>query len=59
VELQGKWTKRCFDLIVAAIALAIVAPALALIALMVKVSSSGPVLYRGTRVGLDGKLFPC
>ncbi len=58
MELQGKWTKRCFDLIVAAIALAIVAPALALIALMIKVSSRGPVLYRGTRVGLDGKLFP-
>jgi len=58
MELQGKWTKRCFDLIVAAIALAIVAPALALIALMIKVSSRGPVLYRGTRVGLDGKFFP-
>jgi len=43
---------------VATIALVIVAPLLALAALMVKLSSRGPVFYRGTRVGLNGKLFP-
>ena len=43
---------------VATIALVIVAPLLALAALIVKLSSSGPVFYRGTRVGLNGKLFP-
>ena len=43
---------------VATIALVIVAPLLAFAALMVKLSSRGPVFYRGTRVGLNGKLFP-
>jgi lipopolysaccharide/colanic/teichoic acid biosynthesis glycosyltransferase len=43
---------------VATIGLVIVAPLLALAALMVKLSSRGPVFYRGTRVGLNGTLFP-
>jgi lipopolysaccharide/colanic/teichoic acid biosynthesis glycosyltransferase len=58
MESQGNWIKSSFDVMVATIALVIVAPLLALAALMVKLSSSGPVFYRGTRVGLDGKLFP-
>lgn len=51
------WTKRLFDLLVAAVGLALVAPVLVSIAVMVKLCSRGPVLYRGARVGLDGKLF--
>jgi lipopolysaccharide/colanic/teichoic acid biosynthesis glycosyltransferase len=58
MEPQGNWIKRSFDVIVATIALVIVAPLLALAAVMVKLSSRAPVFYRGTRVGLDGKLFP-
>jgi len=58
MESQGNWLKRSFDVIVATIALVIVAPLLALAALMVKLSSRGPVFYRGTRVGLNGELFP-
>jgi lipopolysaccharide/colanic/teichoic acid biosynthesis glycosyltransferase len=57
MELRKNWAKRCFDLVVAAIGLAIFAPIFAVIALMVKLSSPGPVLYHGTRVGLNGKLF--
>jgi lipopolysaccharide/colanic/teichoic acid biosynthesis glycosyltransferase len=57
MESQGNWIKRSFDVMVATIALVIVAPLLALAALMVKLSSRGPVFYRGTRVGLNGKLF--
>jgi lipopolysaccharide/colanic/teichoic acid biosynthesis glycosyltransferase len=51
------WAKRPFDTMVAAIGLAILWPVLACIALMIKLSSRGPVLYRGTRVGLHGRLF--
>jgi lipopolysaccharide/colanic/teichoic acid biosynthesis glycosyltransferase len=58
MESQGSWIKRSFDVMVATMALVIVAPPLALAALMVKLSSRGPVFYRGTRVGLNGKLFP-
>jgi lipopolysaccharide/colanic/teichoic acid biosynthesis glycosyltransferase len=50
-------TKRFFDIVVAAIAVVLLAPILILIALTVKVCSPGPVLYRGIRVGLDGRLF--
>jgi lipopolysaccharide/colanic/teichoic acid biosynthesis glycosyltransferase len=58
MESQGNWIKRSFDAMVATIGLVIVAPLLALAALMVKLSSRGPVFYRGTRVGLNGTLFP-
>jgi lipopolysaccharide/colanic/teichoic acid biosynthesis glycosyltransferase len=49
--------KRLFDVVVAATALAAVAPLVALIALLTKLGSPGPVIYRGSRVGLHGRLF--
>lgn len=51
------WAKRLFDITVASLALAVLAPVLILIALLVKLASPGPVLYRGRRVGLGGELF--
>lgn len=56
-SLGGDRTKRFFDVIIAAVALVLLAPVLLLIALVVKVCSPGPVLYRGVRVGLHGRLF--
>lgn len=55
--LIGDRAKRFFDIVVAAIALVLLSPILLLIALTVKVCSPGPVLYRGIRVGWDGRLF--
>ncbi len=57
MALRMDWAKRLFDIVVAAVGLALVAPLLAGIAVMIKLCSGGSVLYRGTRVGLDGKLF--
>jgi lipopolysaccharide/colanic/teichoic acid biosynthesis glycosyltransferase len=54
---RGDWAKRSLDVIVAVLGLVLLGPVLILIALVIKISSPGPVLYRGTRVGLDGKLF--
>ena len=54
---SGDWAKRVLDVLVAAVGLVFVGPLLALIALMIKLSSPGPVFYRGMRVGLDGKVF--
>jgi len=54
---RGNWAKRLLDVIVVALSLVLLGPVLILIALIIKISSPGPVLYRGTRVGLDGKLF--
>lgn len=44
---------RAVNLAVALIALVLVSPALLLIAVLVKLTSPGPVVYRQTRVGLD------
>ncbi len=49
--------KRLVDIAVAAAALAVLLPALAVIAIIAKLSSPGPVLYLGKRVGLHGKPF--
>lgn len=43
--------KRAFDVIVAAIALVLLAPLLLLVAVLIKLDSSGPVLFSQTRVG--------
>ncbi|MEW6443997.1 MAG: undecaprenyl-phosphate glucose phosphotransferase [bacterium] len=53
----SKWEKRVLDLLVSGLALALLCPALALMALLVKCTSPGPVLYRQVRVGFDGKKF--
>jgi sugar transferase (PEP-CTERM system associated) len=49
--------KRLFDIAGALIGLALVAPLMALVALAVKVSSPGRVLYQQPRVGQHGRIF--
>ena len=49
--------KRLFDVAVALVALVVLSPFLALIALAVKVSSAGPVFHRGERIGRGGAPF--
>jgi exopolysaccharide biosynthesis polyprenyl glycosylphosphotransferase len=49
--------KRAFDVVGAALGLMVLAPFMAVIALVVKVTSRGPVLFRQTRVGRDGHTF--
>jgi lipopolysaccharide/colanic/teichoic acid biosynthesis glycosyltransferase len=49
--------KRIFDVCVAAVAIALLSPFLLLIALAVRSSSPGPVLYRQERIGLHGRPF--
>jgi exopolysaccharide biosynthesis polyprenyl glycosylphosphotransferase len=50
-------TKRAFDLFASAGALALLAPACAVIAVLIKRGSPGPVFYRQQRVGLRGRTF--
>jgi lipopolysaccharide/colanic/teichoic acid biosynthesis glycosyltransferase len=57
MALHRGTAKRLFDVVVAATALAAVAPLVALIAILTKLGSPGPVIYRGSRVGLHGRLF--
>ena len=49
--------KYALDRVVAVIALAVLSPLLGALALAVRLSSPGPVLFRQPRVGLDGREF--
>jgi Undecaprenyl-phosphate glucose phosphotransferase len=49
--------KEIFDRVFAALALLAISPVLAAIAIAIKISSRGPVLFRQKRKGLDGRVF--
>ena len=49
--------KRIVDICVAAVGLVVIAPALVIMALVVKIDSRGPLFYRGVRTGLNGERF--
>jgi exopolysaccharide biosynthesis polyprenyl glycosylphosphotransferase len=51
--------KRGFDLVMSIAGLVILSPVLLAIALAVKLSSRGPVIYRSVRPGMAGKPFHC
>lgn len=59
IPLQG-WQlifKRIFDMISSLAGLILLSPVFLFVALLVKVTSRGPVFYRQNRIGLDGKHF--
>jgi exopolysaccharide biosynthesis polyprenyl glycosylphosphotransferase len=49
--------KRAFDLLGACVLLLFAAPVMALLAILVRLDSAGPTLFRQTRVGRDGRQF--
>ena len=49
--------KRCLDLVVAIVLLLVLSPVLAVAAIAVKCSGSGPIFFQQTRVGRGGKPF--
>ncbi len=51
--------KRTFDILVASILIILFAPILIAVALIIKLTSKGPVLYSNDRVGLGGINFKC
>jgi sugar transferase (PEP-CTERM system associated) len=50
-------SKRSVDVVVASVGLIVGLPVMAIIALAVRLSSSGPVFYHQSRVGLRGHIF--
>jgi exopolysaccharide biosynthesis polyprenyl glycosylphosphotransferase len=58
-ELTGarRVVKSAFDRTVACVALVLLAPLLAAIAVAIRAGSSGPALFKQTRVGRDGREF--
>jgi exopolysaccharide biosynthesis polyprenyl glycosylphosphotransferase len=51
------WVKRSMDMILSAVLLIVLSPFIALIGLLIKLSSKGPAIYRQTRCGLYGRRF--
>ena len=49
--------KRIFDVLIAAFALVLLAPLFLVVAIAVRISSRGPIMFRQTRVGLNGLTF--
>jgi exopolysaccharide biosynthesis polyprenyl glycosylphosphotransferase len=49
--------KRIMDLSIGGLALVFFSPLMALIALVIRLTSSGPIFYRQERMGLDGRRF--
>ncbi len=54
-----RWAKRTFDLVGSAFLLALAAPIMLWTAFAIKRYDGGPVLFRQTRVGRDGRTFTC
>ena len=60
VKSPSDWrlnVKRVFDVAVATLVIVVTLPLMAVVALSIKLSDGGPVLFRQTRVGLHGALF--
>jgi exopolysaccharide biosynthesis polyprenyl glycosylphosphotransferase len=55
----GLGLKRLVDMLGAGLALALMSPVLAIIALLIKLDSPGPVFYRALRAGRKGRPFRC
>lgn len=51
--------KRLVDIVMAAVGLAILSPLLALVAVIIKLDSDGPILFTSLRVGKKGRTFAC
>jgi exopolysaccharide biosynthesis polyprenyl glycosylphosphotransferase len=54
---RARMVKRTFDLLGSAILLILLAPLLVTIAFAIRIDSKGPILFRQTRVGRDGRHF--
>ncbi len=51
-------SKRVFDILLAVVGIVVLSPLMALLAVLVKCTSRGPVFYVQERVGYDGRKFP-
>ncbi|WP_375400153.1 sugar transferase [uncultured Amnibacterium sp.] len=54
---SGRYIKRTFDVLCASLALLVIAPVFAVIAVAVRRDSAGPVFYTQERIGRDGEPF--
>jgi len=55
----GGWRKRALDLAVASIAMILALPMMAVVVLLIKLVTGGPVLFAHRRIGFNGRPFRC
>ncbi len=51
------YLKRCFDFCLALVTLPFILPILMILMFMIKLSSTGPAIYKSERIGKDGRKF--
>jgi lipopolysaccharide/colanic/teichoic acid biosynthesis glycosyltransferase len=56
-DFYQRWGKRAFDFTAASIGLALLSPVIFVVALLVRLTSRGPVFFRQARPGLGGRPF--
>ncbi|TGY42345.1 sugar transferase [Clostridium sartagoforme] len=56
-RLMYNATKRLMDILLSLLGLIIVSPILLIVAILIKLESSGPIIFSQKRVGLNGKEF--
>ena len=52
-----RYIKRFMDVILATIALVVLSPIFLIIAIAIKIESKGPVFFKHTRIGKNGKII--
>jgi exopolysaccharide biosynthesis polyprenyl glycosylphosphotransferase len=57
IPLFGKILKRSLDIVTSILTLIFLSPLILLVALGIRMSSPGPIIYRQSRVGFGGSLF--
>lgn len=55
--MYRKYIKRILDFTIALLGLIILSPIFAILSMLIKIDSEGPVLYNQERIGLNGKVF--
>ena len=56
-EYKIPTAKRIFDIVAAGMTLLIISPILAIVAILIKLDSKGPIIYKSKRVGTGYKVF--
>lgn len=52
-----KFVKRFFDIVLASIGMIVLSPIFLIISLAIKLESKGPIFFKHTRIGKDGKII--
>jgi lipopolysaccharide/colanic/teichoic acid biosynthesis glycosyltransferase len=56
-EMMYGIAKRLTDIVLSLLSIIILSPLMLMVVVMIKFSSSGPVLYKGVRAGINGSVF--